>query len=80
MFQVNYTTCAGGLSMKNIRVKPGETKEEKYVQYVTSKPILSMPSPPDVQFDGDVYFVNDEMWDTCNSYLQHKLQANLSIH
>lgn len=58
VFQVNNTTGAGGLSMK--QVKSGKVNEEKYVQYVTSKPILSMPAP-NIQFDGDVYYASDDL-------------------
>lgn len=58
IFQVNNTTGAGGIPMKGF--KPGKVNEEKYVQYVAAKPILSMPQGQ-VQFDGDVFFAEHDM-------------------
>lgn len=55
VFQVNNTTGAGGLALKS-----GKVNEKKYVQYVTSQPILSMSSA-NIEFDGDVYYATDEM-------------------
>ncbi|ODN02635.1 hypothetical protein Ocin01_04034 [Orchesella cincta] len=67
VFMVNHTG-AGGPLLKD--QKPSKYNEKKYVQFVTSKPILSMPSA-NIQFDGDVYFSSDEIsWDWNDSHQQ----------
>ncbi|CAL8109709.1 unnamed protein product [Orchesella dallaii] len=67
IFMVNHTG-AGGLTVKQDKHK--KYNEKNYVQFISSKPILSMPSA-NIQFDGDVYFASDEIsWDWNDSHQQ----------
>lgn len=63
VFQVNHTTGAGGLSFKELQLKPGKVNEEKYVRYIAHQPILEVAgaSSSKIAFDGDVYYSTEDM-------------------